>query len=79
MVVVKYLNEIFMYMLKVQAPKKKTFNILNLILCLGSNPYSKFNRLTAPVIIISILLLIVMLIVLIIFGIKYCKITKNVY
>jgi len=65
--------------LRVRGRKKNQFDILILFFLLGTNPYSRFGRITALIIIISGFLLLFMLILLIIFAIKYCQMKTKVH
>jgi len=78
MVVIQYFDEVLIYVLEVKREKEKG-QYFSSILVLGTAPYSRFGRLTALFIFISILLLILMLILLIIFAVKYFTMKKDVH
>ena len=72
---VKNFNEVLIYVLKVLETNVQHFKR---ILPSGNNPYSRFGRLTAIILLIFLVLLFLMVNVLILFGIKYLKMNKRV-
>ncbi len=77
MVVILHSNEVLIYEFKVNENFQYQLHSLQSS-SLGSNPYSKFGRLTAIFIIISALLLLLMLILLIILVVKYIQMKRTV-